>query len=215
MVPNIHDWTGPLKYDWQGAYPAKTHMARHNLPVRMHTRSAIYIIRNPMDMVDSSIAYLNPQTDEGRQIIIDEFCRDGSIEPWNKLLGYASWEENLSSWTGESRDHPLLILQYEDLLAEPCENIDRIAHFLGVEADNDKIEQVYEATTFSTMKKQEDEELGSGAKGVFTDERLFDKKDFSFMRSGKAGAYKERFSEKQIAQLIARFGPLMESLGYL
>ncbi len=215
MVPNIHDWEGPLKYDWKGAYLAKTHLAHHNLPARMKTRAAIYVIRNPLDVVDSSVAYMNPRSDGEQQRIIDEFCSTGSLEPWCTILGYESWESNITSWTGESRDHALLIVQYEDMLKEPHEYIGRIAKFLDVDADDKKIEYVHDATTFSTMKQQEDKEVGSGAKGVFTDERLFDKKNFSFMRSGKSGGYQECFSERQIEQLISRFGPTMESLGYL
>jgi hypothetical protein len=215
MVPNIHDWEGPLKYDWKGAYPAKTHLAQHNLPERMHTRSAIYIIRNPLDVVDSSIAYLSSNDEEERQRVIDEFCRTGSIEPWNTTLGYESWESNIASWTGESRDHPLLIMQYEDMLADPHENVGRVAHFLDVDVNDKRIEQVVKATSFSSMKKQEKKEVDAGAKGVFTDERLFDKKDFSFMRSGKAGGYSERLDKNQVDQLISRFGATMEPLGYL
>ncbi len=215
MVPNIHDWEGRLKYDWHGAYPAKTHLAQHNLPTRMKTRSAIYVIRNPLDMIDSSIAYMNPQSGEAQQAIIDEFCQTGSIEPWCNTLGYESWENNINSWTAESRDHPLLILQYEDLLAEPREYIRRVARFVDANVDDDKVERIYEATTFSSMKAREDREIGEGKKGVFTDERLFDKKDFSFMRSGKSGGYRDRFNQRQIDQLISRFGPTMESLGYL
>ena len=215
MVPNIHDWEGPLKYEWKGAYPAKTHVARHNLPARMQTRAAIYLIRNPLDMVDSSVAYLGAGDEEGHQRLIDEFCRTGSVEPWNTMLGYESWENNISSWTEASSDVPLLIMQYEALLSDPHENIGRIAHFLDVEADDKKIEATYKATTFSAMKKQEAKEIEVGTKGVFTDERLFDKKDFDFMRSGKSGGYRERLSAKQIEQLISRFGPTMESLGYI
>ena len=214
MVPNMHDWTGGLKYDWQGAHPVKTHLQQHDLPPRMHTRSAIYVIRNPLDMVDSAIGYIKPADDAEREDLINQFCVNGSIEPWGTTLGYGSWEDNIQSWTAESRDFPLLIMQYEDILDAPHDNIARVAEFLGADADDKKIDKVVEATSFKTMKGVEKSELAAGAKGVFTDERLFNKQDFAFMRAGKSGGYQNNLREGEITRLRARFSPVMEKLGY-
>jgi len=214
MVPNIHDWRGNLKYDWQGAFPVKTHLAQHNLPVRMHSRAAIYIYRNPLDVIDSTLSYMNPKTDPEREDLISQFCMNGAVEPWGKTLAYGSWEENLESWTAGSLGFPVLSLRYEDMLDSTQENIRRIADFLSVDVTDDKIDHVIRETSFDQMKKEEALEISTGASGVFTDERTLKKEEFRFMRSGKGGTYRENLRADEIDRLMERFRPTMETVGY-
>ncbi len=214
IVPNIHDWTGGLRFPWHGAHAAKTHLKYDNLPPRMKTRSAIYVVRNPLDVVDSAISYLAPQSEEQKEKIVESFVEQGSVEPWLDTLGYGSWQENVQSWTREKRDFPLLVLRYEDILDDASKLISMVADFLDVDVDEKKIEWVKDQTAFSSMKKTEKAEIQAGSKGVFTDERLFDKKEFNFMRKGKAGGYSDSLTDKQVADLTAGFGQSMKNFNY-
>lgn len=207
IVPNIHDWIGGLRYPWNGAHAAKTHLLYEKIPSRrMKTRSAIYVVRNPLDVVDSALSYLSPESEQEKNRIVESFVTHGSVEPWNETLGYGSWQENVNSWTDNSHAFPVLTLRYEDLLAEPAENIARVAAFLEIDADKEKISYVCKETDFRTMKKTEKSEVTAGKKGVFTDERLFDKKEFSFMRKGSSGVHKDSLSTGQIEDLKTAFG---------
>ena len=215
MVPNIHDWEGPLKYDWRGSHPAKTHLKYDNLPDRMKSRAAICMVRNPLDIVDSSVAYMSPESQESSAKIVDEFIKTGTIEPWGQMLGYGAWDENVESWMEQQDRMPVLLQRYEDLLQDPHTGVRQVAEFLECDLTEEKIDRIVSATSFSTMKAREKEEVTEGRAGVFTDERLFDKKEFSFMRSGVTGGYQESFSKSQIDGLIERFHPMMKRMGYI
>jgi hypothetical protein len=213
MVPSIHDWRGKLDYSWQGAHPVKTHLTSGNIPKRMHTHSAIYIIRNPLDVVDSALSYFKPDKKE-RADLIHQFCVTGSTEPWFSTLGYSSWNNNVDSWTNKEHNFPVKAIRYEDLLENPEENIQSIADFLGVDASQKKIKEIVRETSFDKMKKTEDMELKSGQVGVFFDEHKYSKTEFTFMRSGKSGGYRENLTESEISRLMDYFGPHMEKYGY-
>jgi len=213
-IPDIHDFTGQIDHTWQGAYPVKTHFPISGLPPRMHSRSAVHIIRHPLDVVDSSIAYLKPDTDAQRKELIEAFCDYGSIEPWRTMLGYGSWEDNAKSWINEKHDFPCLCLRYEDMLEDPHGHIRKIASFIEVEVNDERVEDIARRTSFSAMKTDEEKEVETGAPGVFTDEQIPGKLDFRFMRSGEAGGYKKNLSEEEVSRLTDYFKPIMEPFGY-
>lgn len=215
-IPDIHDYRETPRYSWGGVYPMKTHLPFHNLPPRLLTQSAIYIVRNPLDMVDSALAYLNPVGEADRKYVIDCFCQYGSVEPWFSLLHYGSWEENVKSWfSGEHLTFPHLFIRYEDMLDNPHDGVRRIANFYDLDTSDTRITEIVEATSFGAMKKAEEKELAMGTGGFFTDEQDFGKESFRFMRSGKAGGYMKNLREEEIALLVARFRPVMEEHGYL
>lgn len=214
-VPDMHDFTGQIKHTWQGAYPTKTHLCVKDLPPRMHTRAAIHIVRNPLDVVDSSIAYLRPEKPEERTELLDTFCKHGGIEPWRTLLGYGGWQDNVASWRDTKHDFPILKFRYEEMLADPHDHVRQIARFFSVDADDDRIDEIVNLTSFNYLKKLEEKELAENTDGVFGDEQLEEKPGFRFMRSGKSGGYIENLSENEISRLTAYFRPTMEAHGYL
>ncbi len=214
-VPDMHDYYGALKHTWQGAYPVKTHLYHENLPPRMHTRAAIHIRRNPLDVVDSAIAYLSPETDKQRTELINTFSHVGSIDPWYKVLGYGTWMGNLESWLKNKHDFPVLSLKYEDMLEDTHMSVRKVAEFMSVDVDDKRVDEIVEATSFKKMRSQEEKEQNSKEIGVFMDEQRFNKPDFRFMRSGKSGSYKDNLSEYEIEQLTEGFRSTMKAYGYL
>lgn len=215
VIPDIHEYTGPLEHIRQGAYPAKTHFPKYNIPPTMRTRSMIHVIRNPLDVVDSAIAYLKPDTSEDRGEMIEAFCKYGGVEPWRTILNYGSWNEHADSWLGSKHDFPCLCFRYEDMLLDPYEHVRKLADFLSIEVSESRIKEIAENTSFSSMRAIEDEEVETGKSGFFNDEQVVEKPDFRFMRQGKSGTYKENLSEQEIARLTEHFRPAMEAYGYL
>ena len=214
MVPSIHDWRGGLDYSWQGAHPAKIHLACENIPNRMATHSAIYMIRNPLDIVDSAISYFKPDK-QGRADLIHQFSVNGSTEPWFSVLGYTSWNNNVDSWINKEHDFPVKVIRYEDLLENPVENVQNVADFLDVSVTKKKVKNIVQETSFEKMKETENQELISGESGVFFDEHKYSKAEFTFMRTGKLGGYRDNLTKDEISKLLDYYGPYMEKYGYL
>ncbi len=214
-VPDMHDFTGQIKYTWQGAYPVKTHLYVENLPPRMHTRAAVHIIRNPLDVVDSSVAYLRTDTLSERADLINTYGTHGGIEPWRTMLGYGSWQGNVASWIDTKHDFPVLFFRYEEMLADPHDHVRRLAEFFSTEVSDERVDEIVQLTSFSSLRALEEKEVAESSHGVFSDEQREEKPDFRFMRSGKAGSYVENLSEDEISRLTEYFRPTMEVHGYL
>ena len=214
MVPDMHDWTGPIRYPWKGQYFAKTHFVFSRLPKTMHTRAAIYVTRHPLDGVVSSVEDMQPSDQEGRDDLINQYVEHGTFTHWLGL-DYGSWEENVSSWAFRDHDFPYLQLRYEDIKADPHKEIRKIADFLELEVSDGRIAEVVEATSFESMRKAEEKELEAGADdGVFGHEMSYKSGNFRFMRSGKSGGYRDSLTAAQIEALVGRFKETMDRLGY-
>ena len=81
------------------------------------TAGAIYIVRNPLDIVGSYAAHSGSQIQNTVDVIVQEnFTTTGSEKQVPQLLG--SWSQNVQSWT--VRPNPALhIMRYEDMI-EAC-----------------------------------------------------------------------------------------------
>lgn len=121
------------------------------------TRSAIYILRNPLDMVLSYARHYGMSAAETAEAISN---------PDNAVLGDASsvtqflgrWSSHVESWTSAS-NFPVLVLRYEDMLAAPTETFERLLGHMGVPVDQERLER---AISFSTFKELSSQEAKSG-----------------------------------------------------
>jgi hypothetical protein len=100
------------------------------------TRSAIYILRNPLDMV-LSYARQYGQTPEFAAAAI-------------------GWSEHVQSWT-RCRDFPVLALRYEDMQADPEAAFTRVLKHIGVPLVPERVARAVQFSAFSELRKQEDE----------------------------------------------------------
>lgn len=213
-IPDIHVWSGGLTYQWQGAYLAKTHFLPTTVPKRMETRSAIYMVRHPLDVVVSSARYFAPEDDSKCAEVIEEFCTFGGVPSWEEI-GYGRWGENVAAWTAPDLPFPVLVMRYEDMLADPHGGARSIAEFLGLTVSDDDIDRAVQDSSFDSMRKIEDEErAGVREAGFFSYEQSFEKTGFRFMRSGKAGGWRDLVSPEQAARLKARNPELFDRFGY-
>ena len=215
IVPDLNEWQGALRHFWQGAHFLKTHLMADKLPLRMPSRSAIYVVRNPLDMVVSAMAYLQPTDQVMRADLLSQVVTRGGFDHWLSVE-YGAWVENTESWTDGSLTFPVLTLRYEDMLADPKGHIRKVGDFLGIEVDDQKIEAVAQATSFKSMRKLEKAEIDKGeAGGMFVHERSFKDESFQFMRAGTSGGYRDHLSPEEIETLTNVFRPGMEKHGYL
>ena len=84
------------------------------------------------------------------------------IIAWAKLWfdGYfphGSWYNWVKSWYAHAQKHSdkILWLQYENMLADPLQQIQNIASYLGCDASNvSMMEEIVRGTTFDAMKDQ-------------------------------------------------------------
>ncbi len=127
-----------------GIVPMKTHNANVALfDVRLMSpeisAGAVYIVRNPLD-VAISLAHFNSDT------IDDAIAMMGTSgyasAPTEKSLFElrGSWSEHVHTWTAV-HDDSLLVVRYEDMLAEPMETFGAIAKHTMMNCTDDQLRQ--------------------------------------------------------------------------
>jgi hypothetical protein len=166
------------------------------------TRSAIYILRNPLDMV-LSYARQYGQTPEFAAAAIGR--SDNSIAGANgtvtQFLG--SWSEHVQSWT-RCRDFPVLALRYEDMQADPEAAFSRVLKHIGVPLVPERVARAVQFSAFSELRKQEDE-TGFVERSPNAGR---------FFHSGQAGRWRNDLAPEAIERIRHDHARAMREYGY-
>ncbi len=168
---------------------------------------AVYIVRNPLDVV-ASFAHHNADTiDNTIKAMQDEnfcFCNNPKTIKGQVRQKLYSWSKHVQSWL-EQKDMPLLVIRYEDIIADPFAAFSKVVQFSGLTAGHEEIEKACIDSSFSKLKQQE-EQYGFNNKRPGTE---------SFFRKGKMGTWKESLTEKQAQLVIDSHRDVMLQLGYI
>jgi len=144
------------------------------IPLHSRAARAIYLLRDPIDVMMSVWDFKHLTGDEGlldaspsdRAAKFERFCQHwlssgGLVYPWA-----GSWRDNVASWLNQ-RQLPLLVVRYERLKAAPAEELRRILRFIGRQASEERIAAAIEAGKPDNMRKLETEEVKTGRPGIF------------------------------------------------
>lgn len=167
------------------------------------TKGAICITRNPLDLVLSYAGHFNLTIDQTIDAMADP--GNSTIDAGHRiftLLG--TWSDHVRSWR-DGADFPMIMVRYEDLLAQPQAAFKSIVRTLGLPFDADRLNR---AISFSSFRELSTQESQSG----FTERPPHAKR---FFREGKAGAWQKQLSKAQIDKVTTTHGDVMASLGYL
>jgi hypothetical protein len=168
----------------------KTHNANaldHGFPIINMGASAgaIYIVRNPLDVVISFAAFSGTSIDHVRVVT-------------------GSWSENVGSWT--ARPHPaILVVRYEDLMSEPLKHFGAVARHLLMTPNEDQLAKAVELTGFERLREKE-------SKAGFVERP---ETTSQFFRAGRSGQWRDTLSDAQVERMVAAHAPLMRRFGYL
>ena len=163
---------------------------------------AIYIVRNPLDIVISLKHFFNFDIEESIDFILNENSQLNSHHyQANQFLG--SWGNHVLSWT-EQKDIPLLVIKYEDLLNSPNKYFFQISKFLDLSESQKLIDKAIKESSFNKLQKLEEE-------GGFIEKPKSCKK---FFRSGRIGEGVKLLDEKQIKRITDSFKYQLDLLRY-
>jgi len=172
----------------------------HNLSVMA---GAIYVVRNPLDVVLSVVDHFGLNTDAA----IDFMANEQTGTPTNEenVAGYmGSWSTHVASWTVQP--HPaILVLRYEDLQDNPGKGFGAVAKMLGMDRDRDRVRKAIRFSSFSEMQKQE---LAQG----FIEKSPNSK---HFFRKGKKNQWANALTDDQVNRVVERHCEQMNRFGYV
>ena len=168
-----------------------------------YTRSAVYVMRNPLDMVLSYARHYGITPEEAVTAIgrSDTANASDTATVW-QFLG--SWSEHVNSWTSKA-PYPSLVLRYEDMLAKPEASFGALVQHIGMPFDPARLKKAIRFSSFKEVSKQESE-------GGFKENPG---KNKTFFTSGRAGAWKEALSAELIEQVQSDHRATMKRFGYL
>jgi hypothetical protein len=222
LAPDVHELGGALDSSGPSGL-LKTHFAfTPRLPFADRTAAAIYVVRDPADVLASNFFYSkrSERLAEASQSEFNEyvnlFLRHRGDPRWT-LLGMGSWEDNVRSWLNTPVDFPVLRLRYEDMVDDPMSACKAIARLLRPESPRADLKQAVENSSFERMRDIERADVRNQRVGIFYKPYLKASIDAGnrFMRRGMVGDGSARLGAEQRAQLRSSFGPLLAELGYV
>jgi aryl sulfotransferase len=171
------------------------------------TRGAIYLIRNPLDVV---LSYAHSAASSVDRVISQMGNPAARIAGDPKSLQdqlcqrLLTWSAHVRSWVDQPGLH-VHVMRYEDVYRQPFETFQAAVRFAGLDDDAARIERALEHSSFSTLRQQE-RKHGFREKMPFTP---------SFFWQGRIGSWRQVLSEAQVTRLVQDHGEVMRRFGYL
>lgn len=188
-------------------YFVKTHSALalyEGFPVipTKWTNRALYIVRDPRDMVLSYADFCGVSHEDAvRQINAIGTTLTSEKTPLFHVI--SSWSHNVNSWA-QNTEFRVGLVRYEDMVNEPEMAFTKVLEFLDWKIDPERFQAALKATTFDALQKAESEngfrEKGHGDK---------------FFRKGKIGQWKTDLDPALVQKIEEAHGDTMRKFGYL
>ena len=176
--------------------------------------AAIYIVRDPRNVVTSFANHNGISVDEATDIILDQnMFTDKSSNICKVLVG--SWASNYNSWKEFKKKNKYILIKYEDLISKKKTVLIRVFKFLNQVGFSHnlniiKLNKAIKTTEFNLMKSKEEKESFS--------EALPDKetgKRRVFFNLGPKNDWRKILDKKNIEKIEKHFKDEMLELGYL
>lgn len=166
------------------------------------TAGAVYIVRNPTDVVVSAASHYGVSlSDMAAHMADPNFRTAPSGKHVEEYIG--SWSNNVASWT--SIPHPKIrVLRYEDLHQNPMKSFSDLVAFLGLAASSKQITRAIQFSEFDAMAAQE--------KAAQFKERSSSAP--AFFRRGRPGGGDETLPADLVRSIKASHSEQMARFGY-
>ena len=169
------------------------------------TAGAVYLARNPLDVAVSWAFH----ADEGR--FEDSVARLNDMRATLGGDGRAQYRKRLLDWSAHVRSwraapFPVLVVRYEDLLADTGRELLRVLRFLGFkDVAETRLRHAVALSEFASLRGQEGRE-GFREK-LPTNSGLF-------FRKGRVGSWRGTLPAAQVRKVVCRHWSTMAELGY-
>ena len=186
------------------------------------TLGAIYIIRDPRNVLTSLKNHYSFNDDEALKMLTDKtrslMSNNGSHASFTYI---SSWAENYLSWYRYNQFRRLFV-KYEDLISNKYETFRDIIVFINtlmnrVEGvDKIKLQKAIETTNFDIFKKKEVSETFDKSENGFKKWRRFHSENKNlFFNLGPENDWKKILKTEILNKIENEFKKEMEHLGYL
>jgi hypothetical protein len=197
-VPKIFFTHGNYLRDYTGHYETKQDF---------YGKKVILLVRRPQDVAVSQYFQwkyrmparkkgLNQYPAHGEDLSLYEFV----MHPRVGLPGIVDF---MNGWAGELpslRDH--LLLRYEDMHADPAANLRRMVVFLGMQPDDQRVEEAVRFASVDNLRELERRRFFRGS-GIRMRAKDRSNPDSYKVRRAKVGGYRDYLEDDQLARIDA------------
>src|SRR5690606_9769981 len=167
-----------------------------------HTAAAIYVIRNPLDVVISHSHHYGTSIDRTIEIMETFGSITGAGDNHVPEL-HSSWSNNVLTWTAVPNP-ALHVMRYEDMLDKPLGTFTKLVKFLNLPAGRERIERAIKRSSFKVLQEQERQH-------GFIERNAQSER---FFRTGKAGQWRTELTAEQIDRVVEAHREQMSRFGY-
>ena len=173
------------------------------------THSAIYLLRNPLDV---AVSWAN-HSGITIQNAVNQLNNKNHCLSFRSLKGTLgtqlrqrmfTWGEHVTSWV-DAKEIRVLPIRYEDMKSNAVEAFSRITTFTELDKTDEQIRAAEAQCRFEKLKQQE-EEKGFREKMAKCD---------SFFNRGETGYWKAELTDAQVSEIINHNSEVMKRFGYL
>lgn len=216
LTPDEDECLRPLLYETLAKH-AEAPMIRRVHSAFVHTNAgeplfspaltlgAVYIVRDPRDVAVSYANYMSYPIDNTIDAMRNPAAAAGAppaaLSPLlrQRLL---TWSGHVQSWL--DADLRLLLIRYEEMLANPAGALSSVAAFLGWNTPPEVVAAAVETTQFSRLQSEEQKH------GFESSIR----RSGPFFRRGLAGGWRDALAPDQVRQIEHDHGTIMTRMGY-
>ena len=183
---------------------------------KRHTLGAIYIVRDPRNVVTSLANHYQLTFDESLKFMTNKkkfLLKKSDSSNFGNFTFLNSWSEHYKSWL-YNKEFNLLFIKYEDLENDTLNTFKKIVKFLNKitkkdkKIDIDRLVKIIDTISFETLKKKENEE--GFPEAIINNE----KQTVDFFYLGKKNKWQKLLSSKQIDRINYIFNEDLKRLGY-
>lgn len=167
------------------------------------TRSAIYIVRNPLDVLLSYARHFGFSHEQAAQALSR---RDNWIEPSEDTVAQflGRWDLHVKGWE-RRMPFPVLFLRYEDLLEDAEAQFSKLLEHVGIPVDRERLRKAVAFSNFEELSAQEGD-------GGFDEKSQYSK---AFFSKGQSDQWKTDLAPELVEKVRAEHGKVMKKYGYL
>ena len=167
------------------------------------TRCAVYIVRNPLDVIISYGRHYGQTPSQACQSLArSDNTTAADANSVKQYLG--KWADHVRGWT-KTKAFPVHVMRYEDMLADPEPTFSAFLEFLGIPSDPERLSRAVKFSSFDVVSKQE-------ASDGFIERSNNNQK---FFHTGTTDQWKGALTEEDIAFVHKTQGAMMKRFGYL
>lgn len=205
LRPQVHQ-------DFTRAFPDSVFVKTHNFlgeccVIPLHnmdvTAGAVYVVRNPLDVVISMTHHFGVSLDEAIERLGDSRASTETTDA-HAAEFHSDWSTHVKSWTG-APNPGLHVMRYEDMLERPNHSFRRLTDFLGLNPPNDRLRRAVKFSSFESLQAQE-------RQTPFKERSEF---AGAFFRNGKQQQWRNLLSTVQIDKVVNDHWEQMGRFGYL